>query len=93
MGVSILALCGFYRTITETFVSFFFAREVESDTTRLGFWVASMYVTVVLAELMGWNLLGSIVLPFLPLHWLFGFDGIFCLLGLASVWRIRSKVE
>jgi hypothetical protein len=92
-GMILIACLGFYRTITEVFAYYFFAREAAIDQSHIGFLVASMNSVLVIAEVLGYTALGYIILSFFEAQYLFGFAGIACILGIATAWRIPTQSD
>jgi hypothetical protein len=89
-GAVIITACGFYRAYIDAFAYYFFAQCVHRDTSLIGFWVAGLNVTLMVAQLAGNNLMGLLVLRSLDFKSLFGIAGISCAFGIASAWRIYS---
>eukprot|EP00027_Filamoeba_sp_ATCC50430_P013107 CAMPEP_0168572516 /NCGR_PEP_ID=MMETSP0413-20121227/17981_1 /TAXON_ID=136452 /ORGANISM="Filamoeba nolandi, Strain NC-AS-23-1" /LENGTH=959 /DNA_ID=CAMNT_0008605581 /DNA_START=106 /DNA_END=2981 /DNA_ORIENTATION=+ len=61
--IALVIWFGLYRTVPEVFCFYFFAREVQLDNTdgsnhRIGFWVAAIKVTLVIAQMIGYPALG-----------------------------------
>jgi len=96
-GFVIISVCGFYRTVLDIFSYFFFARDVKHDGNHLGFWVAGMNVTLIVGQMLGYNVLrivASRIHPGLSEQMLLGIAGsIGCVFGISSIWRVYSEEE